>query len=66
MLNPYRETNKNREISYSVLMGESKGRKSFGRPRCRWEDNIKMFVNETVEGVDWIKLAEDRDKWHPL
>jgi hypothetical protein len=52
MLNPYRGTNKNRENSYSVLMWESKGRKSFGRPRCMWEDNIKIFVNETVEGMD--------------
>jgi len=52
MLNPCRETNKNRENSWSVLMGESKGRKSFGRPRCRWEDYIKIFVNETVEGMD--------------
>jgi hypothetical protein len=62
MLNPYRETNKNRENSYSVLMEESKGRKPFGRPRRRWEDNIQVFVNETVEGMDWINLAEDRDK----
>jgi hypothetical protein len=66
MLNPYRGTNKIRENSYSVLTGESKGRESFGRPRRRWEDNIKIFVSKTVGGMDWINLAEDRDKWHPL
>jgi len=47
-------------------MRESKGRKSFGRPRCRWEDNIEIFVKETFEGMDWFNLAEDMDKWHPL
>lgn len=67
MLNPYRETKKkNWENSYSVLMEESKGRKPFGRPRYRWGAKIKIFVNETFEGMDWINLAEVRDKWHLL
>jgi len=39
----------------------------FGRPRRRWEDNIKMDLQEVgCEGVDWIELAEDRDRWRAL
>ena len=38
-----------------------------GRPRCRWEDNIKMDIQEVGCGVmDWIELAEDRDRWRAL
>jgi hypothetical protein len=38
-----------------------------GRPRRRWEDNIKMDLQEVgCRGMDWIELAQDRDRWWPL
>jgi hypothetical protein len=43
-----------------------KGKRSLGRPRCRWEDNIKMAVQEVGCGMDWIKLHQDRDRWWAL
>jgi hypothetical protein len=48
---------------YRVLVGKPEGKRPFGRPRCRLEDNTKMNLQE-VEwvGVDWIDLAEDRDR----
>ena len=49
-------------------MGEPKGKRPVGRPRRRWEDNIKMYLHE-VEwggGIDWIDLAQDRDRWRAL
>jgi len=52
---------------YRVLVGKSKGKKPFGRPRLRWEDNIKMELQEVgCTGMDWIKLAQDRDRWRAL
>jgi len=43
------------------------GKISLGRPRSRWEDNIKMDPQEVgCGGVDWIKLAQDRDKWRAV
>ena len=46
---------------YRVLVGKHEGRRLLGRPRPRWEDNIKMDVQE-VGWVDWIYLAEVRDR----
>jgi len=44
-----------------------KGRGRIGRPRCKWEDNIRMDLKEIGwEGVDWINLAQDRDQWRSL
>jgi len=41
--------------------------KPFGRPRCRWVDNIKMDLQELGWGdTDWIELAQDRDRWRAL
>jgi hypothetical protein len=37
-----------------------------GRPRRRWEDNIKMYHQDVGWGMDWIELAEDRDRWRAL
>jgi len=43
------------------------GKRLFRRPRCRWEDNIRMDIWEKGwEGVDWIHLAQDRDQWQTL
>ena len=52
---------------YSVLVGKSKAMRPCERPRRRWEDNIKMDLQEEgCGGMDWIELAEDRDKWRAL
>jgi len=52
---------------YRVLVGKPEGKRSLGRPRFRWEDNIKMDLKE-VGGVcgDWMELAQDRDRWRAL
>ena len=52
---------------YRVLVGEPEGKRPLGRPRRRWEDNIKMDLQEVgCGGVDWIELAQDRDRWRAL
>ena len=48
------------------LVGKPEGKRQFGRPRRRWEDNIKMDLQEVGWGMDWIKLAQDRDRWRAL
>jgi hypothetical protein len=49
---------------YRVLMGKAEGMRPLGRPRRRWEDGIRMDLRETGWGsVDWIQLAQDRDRW---
>jgi hypothetical protein len=53
--------------AYNILVGRSEGRRPLGRPRHRWEDNIKMDLGEIGFGdVDWIHLAQDRDRWRAL
>jgi hypothetical protein len=53
--------------AYNILIGSPKGRRPLGRPRRRWEDNIKMDLREIGFGdVDWIDLAQDRDRWRAL
>jgi len=48
---------------YRILVGKPEGKRLLGRPRRRWEDNIKMDLREVgCEGMDWIELAQDRDK----
>jgi len=50
-----------------VLVGKPEGRRPLGRPRCRWEDNIKMDLQEVGGGFgDWMELAQDRDRWRAL
>jgi hypothetical protein len=50
-----------------VLVGKSEGKRLFGRPRRRWEDNIKMDLQEVGGGRgDWMELAQDRDMWRAL
>ena len=49
---------------YRVLVGKPEGKRSLGRPRCRWEDNINIDLLEVeCKGMDWIELAQDRDRW---
>jgi hypothetical protein len=52
---------------YRVLVGKPEGKRPCGKPRHRWEDNIKMNLKEVGRGgMDWIELAEDRDRWRTL
>jgi hypothetical protein len=53
--------------AYNILVGWPEGRRPLGRPRRRWEDNIKMDLREIgFEDVDWIHWAHDRDRWRAL
>jgi hypothetical protein len=57
----------NRRGIFRVLVGKSEGKRPLGRPRHRWEDNIKMDLQEVAcRGMDWIKLAQDMDRWWAL
>jgi hypothetical protein len=52
---------------YRVLVGKPEGRRPLGRPIRRWEDNIKMDLQEVGGGrEDWMELAHDRDRWRAL
>ena len=52
---------------YRVLVGKPEGKRPLGKPRRRWEVNIKMDLQEVeCEGMDWIELAQDRDNWRAL
>jgi len=52
---------------YRVLVGKPEGKRPLGRPRRRWEDNIKMHLQEVgCGGMDWIELAQDKNRWHAL
>jgi len=52
---------------YSVMVGKPEGKRPLGRPRRRWEDNIKMDLQEVERGCeDWMELAQDRDRWRVL
>jgi hypothetical protein len=47
-----------------VLVGRPEGKRPLGRPRRRWEDNIKMDLREIwIDGANWIHLAQDRVQW---
>jgi hypothetical protein len=53
--------------AYNILVGSPEGRRPLGRPRCRYEDNIKMDLREIgFVGVNWIDLAQDRDRWRAI
>jgi hypothetical protein len=53
--------------AYNILVGRPEGRRPLGRPRRRWEDNIKMNLWEIGFGdVDWIHWAQDRERWRAL
>ena len=52
---------------YRALVGKPEGKRPLGRPRLRWEDNIKMYLQAVgCGGMDWIEVAEDRDRWRTL
>ena len=50
--------------AYKVFVGKPEGKRPLGRPRRRWEDNIKMYLREVgCDPRNWIDFAEDRDQW---
>jgi hypothetical protein len=56
-----------REKCTKFLVGKPEGKRPLGRPRRRWEDGIRMDLRETgLGGVDWIRLAQDRDRWRAV
>jgi hypothetical protein len=53
--------------AYRVLMGDPEGKRPLGRPRRRWEDNVKINFREVGwGGMNWIHLSQDRDHWRAL
>jgi hypothetical protein len=53
--------------AYRILVGKPEGKRPLGRPRRRWEDNIRIDLREIGwGGMDWIDLAQDRDQWRAL
>ena len=52
---------------HKVLVGKPEGKRPLGRPTRRWEDNIKMDLQEVRRGCgDWMELVQDRDRWRAL
>ena len=51
---------------HRVLVEKPQGKRPVGRPRRRWEDNIKIDLQEVGGGGDWMELAQDRDRWRAL
>jgi hypothetical protein len=52
---------------YRVLVGKPEGKRPLGRPRRRWEDNIRLDLQEVGCGsMDWIEMAQDRGSWRAL
>jgi hypothetical protein len=52
---------------YKVLVGKPEGKRPLGRPRRRWEDGIRMDLREIgLEGMDWSRLVQDRDRWRAV
>ena len=47
-------------------MGKTKGKRSIGRTRHRWEDNIELYLQDVGRDMDWIDMAQDRDRWRAL
>jgi hypothetical protein len=53
--------------TYGILVRKPEGKRLLGRPRHRWVDNIKIDIREIGwDGVDWMKLAQDRHQWRAL
>jgi hypothetical protein len=60
---PHKILRKNRTLN-TTMVGKPEGKRPLGRPRRRWVDNIKMYLREIWwDGMDWIDLTQDRDRW---
>jgi hypothetical protein len=60
-------THEKKRNAYRILVGKPQGKIPLGRPRRRWEDNIRMDLRGIGwSGMDWIDLAQDRDQWRAL
>jgi hypothetical protein len=59
-------TNGAKKNAYGSLVGKPERKRPLGRPRCRWEGNIKMDLETEWGGLDWIDLPQDRDEWRAL
>ena len=53
-------------VVHRVLVAKPEGKRPLGRPRRRWEDNVKMDLREVGGVGDWMELAQDRDRWRAL
>jgi len=54
-------------VVYRILVGKPEGKRPLGRPRLKWEDNIKMELQEVgCGGMDWIELGKGKDRWRAL
>jgi hypothetical protein len=52
---------------YKVLVGKPEGKRALGRPRRKWEDVVRIDIRKiSLGGVDWIRLAQDRDRWQAV
>jgi hypothetical protein len=52
--------------AYKILVGRPEGRRPLDRPRRRWENNMKMDLQDVERSMDWIELAQDRGRWRAL
>jgi hypothetical protein len=60
-------TNGEKRNAYRISVGKPEGKRPLGRPRCRWEDSIKMDLREIGwGGMAWIDVAQDRDQWRTI
>jgi hypothetical protein len=56
-----------RRGGYRILVGKPEGKRPLGIPRHKWENNIKMYLQEVnCSCMEWIKLAQDRERWRAL
>ena len=56
-----------KRVVYRILLGKPEGKRPLGRARYRWEDNLKMDLQEVgCGGMDWMELAQDRDRWRAV
>jgi hypothetical protein len=56
-----------RRLAYKILVGKPEGKKPLGTPRHRWKDNIEMDHQEVgCGGMDWVDLAQDRNRWQAV
>jgi hypothetical protein len=60
-------TNGKKRNEVRILVGKTEGKRPLGRTRRRWKDNVKIDIRDIEwDGMDWIDLVQDRDKWRAL